>query len=124
MRSKDQNWLAKHYCVHCHSHVINLIVQAFLFMDSKEAVEEACTQIENLDRASYDMDMIEAWKKNKDLGWRQMGPLGKVHNTAVHIRLDNHRYNQFKKCAGRVLGLDNDTRYNLWFLLLNMTLEK
>jgi hAT family C-terminal dimerisation region len=124
LRSKDQNWPAKHHRVRCHGHVINLIVQAFLFMDSKEAVEEACTQIENLDGASYDMDMIEAWKRNKDLGWRQMGPLGKVHNTAVHIRSDNHRYNQFKKRAGRVLGLDNDTRWNSWFLLLNVTLEK
>ena len=53
-----------------------------------------------------------------------MGPLGKVHNTAVHIQADNYWYNMFKKCAGRVLGLDNDSRWNSWFLLLNVTLEK
>jgi hypothetical protein len=122
--SKDLNWPAKHHRVCCHDHVINLIVQAFLFMDSKEAVEEACIQIENLDGASYDMDMIEAWKRNKEFGWREMGPLEKIHNTAVHIRLDNYQYNLFKKCMGRVLGLDNDTRWNSWFLLLNVILEK
>ena len=124
LRRKNLKWPAKHHRVRCHGHVINLIVQAFLFMDSKEAVEEACKQIEDLDEVSYDMDMIEAWKRNRDLGWREMGPLGKIHNTAVHIRADNHRYNQFKKRAGRVLGLDNDTRWNSWFLLLNVTLEK
>jgi hypothetical protein len=34
--------------------------EAFLFMDSKEAIEVACKQIEDLDEASYDVDMIEA----------------------------------------------------------------
>ena len=124
LSEKGLNWPAKHHRIRCHGHIINLIVQAFLFMDSKEAVEAACKQIEDLDEASYDVDMIEAWKKNRDLGWREMGPLGKVHNTAVHIRADNYRYNMFKKRAGRVLGLDNDTRWNSWFLLLNVTLEK
>ena len=117
-------WRAKHRRIRCHGHVINLVVQAFLFMDSKEAVEEVCKEIEELDQASYDMEMIEAWKKNKSLGWRQMGPLGKVHNIAIHIRANDYRYNQFKKRAGRVLALDNDTRWNSWFLLLNVTLEK
>jgi hypothetical protein len=78
----------------------------------------------DLDEASYDVDMIEAWKKNRDLGWHEIGPLGKVHNTAIHIWADNYRYNMFKKRAGRVLGLDNDTCWNSWFLLLNVILEK
>jgi hypothetical protein len=124
LKEKDITWNAKHHRIRCHGHVINLAVQAFLFMDSKEAVEAACKQIEALDEASYDIDMMEAWKKNKNLGWREMGPLRKVHNIAVHIRADDYRYNLFKKRAGRVLGLDNDTRWNSWFRLLNVTLEK
>ncbi len=124
MSTKGITWQAKHHRIRCHGHIINLIVQAFLFMDSKEAVQAACKQIEELDGASYDMDMIEAWKKSKGLGWRQMGPLGKVHNIAVHIRGDDYRYNLFQKRAGRVLGLDNDTRWNSWFLLLDVTLKK
>ncbi|EKG08903.1 transposase-like protein, partial [Macrophomina phaseolina MS6] len=117
-------WRAEHRRIRCHGHVVNLIVQAFLFMHSQEAVEAACKQIEELDEASYDMDMIEAWKRSKGLGWREMGPLGKVHNIAIHIRANDYRYNLFKRRAGRVLGLDNDTRWNSWFLLLDVTLEK
>ena len=112
LRRKDLNWPAKHHRVHCHGHVINLIVQAFLFMDSKEAVEEACTQIENLDEASYDMDMIKAWERNRDLGWCEIGPFGKIHSTAVHIRTDSRLCSLFEKRAGRLLGLDNDTCWN------------
>jgi hypothetical protein len=108
----------------CHGHVINLIVQAFLFMDSKAAIEADYKQIEEFDKASYDIDMIQAWKRYRDLGWYEIGALGKVHNTAFHIRADNFRYNGFKNHAGRVLPLDNDTHWNLWFHLLNVTLEK
>jgi hypothetical protein len=100
------------------------MVQAFLFMDSKAVVDAACKQIEDLDEASYNVDMIQAWKRHQGLGWHEMGSLGKVHNTALHIRADNYRYNLFKKRAGRILPLDNDTHWNSWFLLLNVTLEK
>ena len=124
LEEKGITWQPKHRRIRCHGHIINLIVQAFLFMDSKAAVEAACKQIEELDEASYDADMIKAWKRHRDLGWCEMGALGKVHNTALHIRADNFRYNQFKKRAGRVLPLDNDTRWNSWFHLLNVTLEK
>jgi hypothetical protein len=124
LEEKGITWQPKRRRIRCHGHVINLIVQAFLFMDSKTAVEAACKLIEELDEASYDVDMIQAWKKRQDLGWREMGALGKVHNTALHIRADNFRYNQFKKRAGQVLPLDNDTRWNSWYHLLNVTLEK
>ena len=46
------SWQSKHYRISFHGHVINLIVQAFLFMDSKETIEDACKQIEELDEAS------------------------------------------------------------------------
>ena len=117
-------WQPKRHRIRCHGHVINLIVQAFLFMDSKAAVDAACKQIEELDKASYDVDMIQAWKTHRDLGWCEMEALGKVHNTALHIWADNLRYNQFKNRAGRVLPLDNDTHWNSWFNLLNIMLEK
>src|SRR6202035_991728 len=106
------------------SHVINLAVQAFLFMDSKEAVEAACSQIEELDAAAYDIDMIEGWRKKRILGWHEIGPLSKVHNICIYIRANDYRYNLFQKCAGRVLELDNDTCWNSWFLLLDITIEK
>ena len=71
-----------------------------------------------------DIQLLEQWKKAKSYGWWQMGPLGKVHNTAVHIRIDNVRWNAFKTRAGRTLSLDNDMRWNSWFSLLEVTLLK
>ncbi|KAF4311338.1 hypothetical protein GTA08_BOTSDO13153 [Botryosphaeria dothidea] len=112
LREKGTVWRVEHRRIRCYGHVVNLIVQAFLFMHSQEAVEAACKQIEKLDEASYDMDMIEAWRRNRGLGWREMGSLGKVHNIAIHMRANDYRYNMFKRRAGRVLGLDNDTRWN------------
>uniref|UniRef100_A0A0C4BKT1 AC transposase n=1 Tax=Fusarium oxysporum (strain Fo5176) TaxID=660025 RepID=A0A0C4BKT1_FUSOF len=78
-------WNARHRRIRCHGHVVNLCVQAFLFMDSKEAVLEACKQIEEMDQTSFNIDMMR---------------------------------------AGKVLGLDNDTRWNSWFLLLDAALDK
>jgi hypothetical protein len=89
LEDKEITWQPKYRRIRCHGHVINLIVQIFLFMDSKAAVKAGCKQIEELDEASYDMDMIQAWKKHRDLGWCEMGALRKVHNTALHIRADN-----------------------------------
>ena len=54
-------------------------------MDSKAAVEATYKQIEELDKALYDINMIEAWKRYRNLDWYEMGALGKVHNTALHI---------------------------------------
>lgn len=65
----------------------------------------------------------ERIKAQKALGWRRLGPLGKVHNISVHMRESDYRCNLFEKRAGRSLGLDNDTRRSSWFLLLNAVLD-
>ena len=52
-----------------------------------------------------------------------MGPLGKLHNHVVHIRrLGNHTI-WFVKYAGKMISLDNRTRWNSWFIMLNIALE-
>ena len=70
LRDQGILWNAKYRRIRCHGHIINLCVQAFLFMDNKEAVLGACRQIEEMDEASFDMDMLEGWNKQKELGWR------------------------------------------------------
>jgi hypothetical protein len=70
------------------------------------------------------IDMMQSWKRRKERGWCQLGPLGKLHNTVIHIRANDYRYNLFRRRAGKVLGLDNDTRWNSWFLLLDAALDK
>ncbi|KKO99133.1 hypothetical protein THAR02_08767 [Trichoderma harzianum] len=39
------------------------------------------------------------------------------------MRENDYRWTQFKKRASRSLGLDNDTRWNSWFLLLDVALN-
>jgi hypothetical protein len=50
-----------------------------------------------------------------------MGALGRLHNIAVHIRSSEAHYNEFIDLAGESLGLDNDTRWNSWFELIDKT---
>lgn len=50
-----------------------------------------------------------------------MGALGRLHNIAVHIRSSEAHYNEFVDLAGESLGLDNDTRWNSWFELIDKT---
>ncbi|RKK14056.1 hypothetical protein BFJ67_g17976 [Fusarium oxysporum f. sp. cepae] len=54
-----------------------------------------------MDQASFNIDMMQGWKKASD-----------------------YRHNIFRRRAGKVLGLDNDTRWNSWFLLLDAALDK
>ncbi|KFA81613.1 hypothetical protein S40288_09579 [Stachybotrys chartarum IBT 40288] len=86
-------------------------------MNSKEAAQAALEQIESDDEVAFGSDFAERVKVQKALGWRQLGPLDKVHNIAVHMRENDYRWNLFRKRAGRSLGLDNDTRWNSWFVL-------
>jgi hypothetical protein len=39
------------------------------------------------------------------------------------MRENDYRWNLFKKHAGRALALDNDTRWNSWFVLLDVVLD-
>ncbi|KAK9318787.1 hypothetical protein V1517DRAFT_334603 [Lipomyces orientalis] len=61
--------------------------------------------------------------KTKASGWRQFGSIGTIHNIAVDIRSPTRLYNEFKSIAGKTLGLDNDTRWNSWYVLITTALE-
>jgi hypothetical protein len=56
--------------------------------------------------------------------WRQMGSLGKLHNIVVHIHGSSARIQAFKDLAGRGLPLDNATRWNSWYNMLTVAIEK
>ncbi|KAG7415018.1 hypothetical protein Forpi1262_v016824 [Fusarium oxysporum f. sp. raphani] len=123
LQARGINWESRKQRLRCHGHVINLAVQAFLFMDSKEAARVALEQIEGDDEIAFAADFAQRVKAQRALGWRRLGPLGKIHNISVHMRENDYRWNLFKKRAGRSLGLDNDTRWNSWFLLLDVALN-
>ena len=52
-----------------------------------------------------------------------MGPLGQAHNIVVHIRGSSARMDIFRKLAGRIIPMDNCTRWNSWYTMLLVFLE-
>ena len=77
---------------------------SWTFHGTKEAVEASLDQIEQGDEVAVGSDFIDGFKAHQALGWRRLGPLGKVHNTAVHMRENDYRWNVFKQHAGRALA--------------------
>lgn len=68
------------------------------------------------DEEEEDEEIKETEKENdrkKRARFRQMGSLGKLHNIIVHIRKGHKK--EFKKLAGRMIPLDNCTRWNSWY---------
>jgi hypothetical protein len=53
----------------------------------------------------------------------RMGVMGKIHNIVIHIRASPNRTNAFEAMAGMLIPLDNRTRWNSWFRMLNTTLD-
>lgn len=66
-------WDPRKQRIRCHGHVINLAVQAFLFVDSKEASRAAVEQIEDDDEAAFNSDFLSGVQAHKALGWRRLG---------------------------------------------------
>jgi hAT family C-terminal dimerisation region len=53
-----------------------------------------------------------------------MGVLGKLHNIVVHTRSSASRTEEFKSLAGRMIPLDNSTRWNSWYQMIDIALQK
>ena len=118
--------------IRCHGHIINQAVQAFFFCEEKAAVDEAFQlakatleaddEVDNSDIESILAEQFKK-KKNSSFTFRSMGPAGKLHNLVASIRSSNARYNEFVGWAGRMIPMDNDTRWNSWFLMINVALQ-
>jgi hypothetical protein len=122
-----QGFDAKQARIRCHGHVVNLAVQAFMFTKDEEAVEIALQQAEEAAENDQDIEiedsLRERYKKATEEAWRSMGALGKVHNFAVWVRGSDERYNEFLQLASKMLTLDNETRWNSWFTMLEGAIE-
>jgi hypothetical protein len=57
-------------------------------------------------------------KEARRARFRLLGPLGKGHNIMVHISGSPARIEVFRKLAGRLILMDNRTRWNSWYNML------
>jgi hypothetical protein len=110
-------WKADHWRIRCIGHIINLAVQAFLFANVIEMVE--LESYDEQDRAGQLIDIEE-----RKIKFRLMGPLGQGHNIVIHIRGSASRTEEFRVLAGRMIPLDNRTRWNSWYEMLTVLLDK
>jgi hypothetical protein len=116
LNEESLKWNAKQWRIRCIGHIINLAVQAFLFQNILD--------IEELE--SYDEKEKKGEKgddEEKRAKFRLMGPLGQLHNIIVHIRGSPRRINAFLEITGRMIPLDNRTRWNSWYLMLVIALD-
>jgi hypothetical protein len=98
----------------CLGHIINLAVQDFLFKGQLDPNE-----LESYENSNNDLNIQQA----KSQKFRQLGPLGKLHNIVVHTRASANRYQDFLEKAGRAIPLDNCTRWNSWYNLLHVSFQ-
>jgi hypothetical protein len=117
LKEKGIEWDAEHWRIRCIGHIINLAVQAFLFANIVEMEE-----LELYD--SQDKKGEEGDEEERKVKFRLMGPLGKMHNVVIHIRGSTARIAEFLELAERKIPLDNRTRWNSWYLMLVVALEK
>jgi hypothetical protein len=117
---KKINWNQTYSRLRCMGHILNLVVQAFLFTNDEQ--EQEMESYDQEERMGEELDE----KRQKERANRirsRMGVMGKVHNIVVNIRASPNRTKEFETLAGRSIPLDNRTRWNSWYNMLNVTLE-
>jgi hypothetical protein len=127
---------AKKRRIRCSGHIINLSLDAFLFATTVEALEAAIDAA----KEESDITVVEALqeqlrekkgdKKGKKMRlpneakWQSSGALGSLHSIAVYIRSSTILTDEWEALAGKVLGIDNATRWNSWYKLIALAVEK
>jgi hAT family C-terminal dimerisation region len=119
--------------IRCQGHTINLIAKAFLFTkDQQDSIEANMKQEEDEDtkesEANSTTETVGASDKEEreastKQAYRSMGLLGRLHNVVVHTRSSAGRMQQFRSLAGRMIPLDNNTRWNSWYQMLKIALD-
>jgi len=67
-------------------------------------------ELESYDKEEANKELTD--KKVKKAKFRLLGPLSKVHNIVVYIRGLGGHVEYFRKLVGRMILIDNHTRWN------------
>ena len=79
----------------CTGHIINLAVMEFL-----------------IGKRPPTTDRYRGPSEEEIEQWRKRGVIGKLHNIVVYISGSSARTDVFRKLAGRLIPMDNRTRWN------------
>jgi hypothetical protein len=80
------------------------------------------------------LESLESYNKQEEIGafniievirnqFRLLGPLSQVYNIVVHIRGSAGRTQYFHTLIGRLIPMDNHTRWNSWYQILQVLLN-
>jgi hypothetical protein len=69
--------------------------------------------------ASAGAAIIAITSSNPAAGWSEITPLRKLHSITVTLRSSAILHSSFKEEVGVCLGIDNDTRWNSWFKVID-----
>jgi hypothetical protein len=118
-------WNAQNQRIRCLGHIINLIVQAFLFAGTANSPSEEDLQSYEAE-GQKEVELTDSQKQTRRDKFRLLGAIGKLHNIVIHIRSSSGRTAEFVESAGRRIPLDNCTRWNSWYSMLSVSskLEK
>jgi hypothetical protein len=110
-KEANQDWSACNWRMRYIGHIINLVVQAFLFTNIM-----AMDELELYDDQDKNGDVTD--EEARRAKFRLLGPLGQAHNIVVYMRGSPARTKVFKELAERMIPMDNCTRWNSWCLML------
>lgn len=116
--------------IRCYGHILNLVGRAFLYGEDFESFEQESQAYEAMDRIDDDL-----------CHWRKRGPVGKLHNIVRWVRSSPQRSEFFRATikegadgSGISLSeqstlelqllLNNETRWNSTFLMIQRALRK
>ena len=116
LRIENQEQKVKHQQIQCSSYIINLIVQAFLFIN---IIEIDKLKLYNNKEQQGDVGDKEAKKTRFCL----IGLLSKIYNIIIYIQGSTTQAAKFIKLIGRLIPLNNYIRQNSQFLMLFIALD-
>lgn len=114
-----QEWNPVDNRLRCLGHIINLAVQALLFAENQEAIDEAERQSQCSNR-DIEEEIALASMKSRG-GWSTVLtlPLQNLHSFCVALNRSSSLKTAFKKlCKGRTIHSPNATRWNSWWLTI------